>query len=65
MIDIVLATYNGERFLVEQVKSIQACLDYQALVSRFIIVDDGSTDNTVNLVTNLTEQDHRIELHIN
>ncbi|WP_413694112.1 glycosyltransferase family 2 protein [Psychromonas sp. KJ10-2] len=65
MIDIVLATYNGERFLVEQVKSIQACIDYHTLVSRLIIVDDGSTDNTLNLITQLAKQDQRIELHLN
>ncbi|WP_417697048.1 glycosyltransferase family 2 protein [Psychromonas sp.] len=65
MIDIVLATYNGERFLEEQVRSIQACVDYHALVSRLIIVDDGSTDNTICLIQDLAKQDHRIELHLN
>lgn len=65
MIDIVLATYNGASFLAQQIQSIQANHDYDTLVSRFIIVDDGSTDNTQNIVANLAANDTKIEWHIN
>ncbi|MEG3755788.1 glycosyltransferase family 2 protein [Psychromonas arctica] len=65
MIDIVLATYNGESFLEEQIQSIQNCIDYSGLVSRLIIVDDGSSDNTIHLIQRCAKQDHKIELHLN
>ena len=65
MIDIVLATYNGQAFLEEQIQSIQQCIGYQKLISRFIVVDDGSTDNTLNIVKQLAKQDKKIELHLN
>lgn len=56
---IVLATYNGCRFIEEQVKSIQAqtLSDWQ-----LIIRDDGSMDNTVSIVERLMGNDSRIQL---
>ena len=65
MIDIVLATYNGERFLNEQICSIQACDGYNALINRFIIIDNGSTDGTLKLVELHQQRDSKIELHLN
>jgi len=46
-VTIVLATYNGELYLREQLDSIfnQSFLDYQLLVG-----DDCSTDNTVKII---------------
>ena len=60
MIDIVLATYNGQAFLVEQIKSIQKNVGYQTWVQNIIITDDGSTDDTQNIVARLIEQDSKI-----
>jgi glycosyltransferase involved in cell wall biosynthesis len=47
MIDILLAAYNGERFLKEQIDSIllQTCKDWKLLIR-----DDGSNDNTMNII---------------
>lgn len=46
-VDILLATYNGERFLTEQINSIiSQTYDNWNLIIR----DDGSTDNTVGLI---------------
>lgn len=47
MIDILLSTYNGERYLREQIDSIlaQTYQDWQ-----LIIRDDGSMDSTVDIV---------------
>ena len=61
MIDIVLATFNGERFLTEQVSSIQKNHSYGEKVARIIIVDDGSTDDTKNIVQLLAASDPKIE----
>lgn len=62
-IDIVLASYNGSKFITEQIESIQACSGYQPLVRKIIVVDDGSTDNTIAILQQLAAQDSKIELH--
>jgi glycosyltransferase involved in cell wall biosynthesis len=60
VIDIVLATYNGEKYLVEQIRSIQNNLGYEKWVSRILVVDDGSTDATFSIVKQLSLQDRKI-----
>lgn len=47
MIDILMATYNGENYIRDQLESIinQSYIDW-----RLIIGDDCSTDNTVNII---------------
>lgn len=56
---IVLATYNGARFLPAQLASIQA----QTVTAWTLLVrDDGSTDNTTELVRAAAHLDPRIEL---
>ena len=47
MIDILMATYNGEKYLREQIDSIlnQTYKDWRLLVR-----DDGSTDRTVAII---------------
>lgn len=46
-VHILLATYNGERFLAEQLKSI-ACQTHDCWT--LTVSDDGSTDNTLAIV---------------
>ncbi|MFA5074245.1 MAG: glycosyltransferase family 2 protein [Nitrospirota bacterium] len=52
-IDIVLSTYNGERYLEEQVDSIisQTFTDW-----RLLIRDDGSSDTTVALIQKIRKR---------
>lgn len=52
MINIVMATYNGEKFIREQLDSIfsQTFTDWRLIVS-----DDCSTDETVNIVREYQE----------
>ena len=52
-VHILLATYNGGRFLAEQLSSIarQTHTDWTLTVS-----DDGSTDDTLNIVAQFAEQ---------
>ena len=47
MIDILMTTYNGSRFVAEQIDSI-LMQDYRDL--RLMIRDDGSSDDTVEIV---------------
>jgi glycosyltransferase involved in cell wall biosynthesis len=46
-ISVVMCTYNGERFLREQLQSI---VKQTYPILELIIVDDGSTDNTLGII---------------
>lgn len=52
-ITVVLATYNGARYLDEQLASLwaQTCQDFHLLIR-----DDGSTDDTPRLIKQASEQ---------
>lgn len=56
-IDILLATYNGEKYLQEQIESIlnQTYTDFRLLIS-----DDGSTDGTIKIIEEYAKKDKRI-----
>ncbi len=54
-----MGTYNGERFLEEQIQSIQA----QTFKNWLLLVrDDSSSDGTVHILNTFQEQDNRIKL---
>ena len=59
MVDILMATYNGELFVEAQVRSImnQSFEDW-----RLLIHDDGSTDQTLVILRRLQEEDSRVVL---
>lgn len=56
-IDILLATYNGEKYLKEQIESI---LNQTYSNIRLIISDDCSTDKTKEIIKEYEEKDNRI-----
>src|SRR5580698_1608036 len=58
---IVMPCYNAGRF-VEQ--SIQAVLRQSLADFELIVVDDASTDNSVELIRELKQKDKRIKLLI-
>ncbi|MEO6582991.1 MAG: glycosyltransferase [Ferruginibacter sp.] len=62
LVSVVMATYNGEKFLVEQLQSILS-QTYAAL--EIIICDDASTDNTKNIILQYAAADSRIRYHFN
>jgi glycosyltransferase involved in cell wall biosynthesis len=53
IIEVLLATYNGERFLREQIDSIIA-QDYENI--RVIARDDGSIDSTVSILSEYAQR---------
>lgn len=59
-VDILLATYNGEKYLKEQLDSI---LNQTYLNFRLLISDDCSTDNTKKILEEYRKNDNRIELY--
>lgn len=52
-IAILMATYNGEKYICQQIDSIlsQTCKDWELYIH-----DDGSTDNTIAAVENYVEK---------
>jgi glycosyltransferase involved in cell wall biosynthesis len=62
LISVVLATYNGSRFLAHQLESVIK-QSYRNI--EIIIVDDCSTDNTISIIGNFIAQDNRIQLFQN
>ena len=57
MISVAMTTYNGEKFIEEQIKSI---LEQTLPADEIIICDDGSTDRTCEIIENFN--DKRIRL---
>ena len=59
-INILMATYNGRRYVAKQVESIlnQTYTDF-----RLIISDDGSTDSTVKILEEYEKKDSRVEIY--
>ena len=59
-IDILLATYNGEKYLRDQIDSIlnQTYADFNLIIS-----DDASTDDTVKILEEYKKKDSRITVY--
>ena len=62
MISIAMATYNGEKFIREQLDSIlaQTITDWE-----LIVCDDVSTDSTITILEEYAKKDSRIQIHKN
>lgn len=54
-VTIVIATYNGGCFLREQLLSIVNSTDFDKLVEEIIVRDDGSNDNTMEILSDFSE----------
>lgn len=57
---IVLATYNGADYLVEQIDSLVAQTEARWTL---LIQDDGSSDDTVRIIEDYSHRDNRIQVH--
>ena len=57
MISVCMATYNGGKFIREQLESILSQLPTDAEI---VIADDGSTDDTMQVVESLKESRIRV-----
>lgn len=60
-VDVLLATYNGEKYIREQIESI---LNQTYKNIRLIISDDCSKDNTPEILKEYEKNDNRVELYI-
>lgn len=59
MISVCMATYNGERFIREQIDSILPQLSTE---DELIISDDGSTDGTLGILAGYAAADARVKV---
>lgn len=57
MLSVALCTYNGEKYIREQIESI---LNQTVPVDEIIVSDDGSTDSTLNILSEYTKSNHPI-----
>ena len=60
MISVCLATYNGEKFITRQLDSLVNQLTES---DQIIVVDDGSKDQTVDLIKE--KYGDRVQIHVN
>ena len=61
-VDILLATYNGKKYIKEQLESI---LNQTYKDIRVLINDDASTDGTIDILKEYEEKDSRIQVQYN
>ena len=59
---VLLSSYNGECYISEQIDSILAQVGVDV---HLLIRDDGSSDNTVSIITNYVEHDSRVKFYQN
>ncbi len=60
MISIIIPTYNTQKYISE---TIQSVIDQTLSDWELIIIDDGSTDNTVQIVEEFKKRDTRIKYY--
>ena len=58
-IDILMATYNGEKYIENQILSLQQQTHKNWIL---YIRDDGSTDSTLEILENFSKNDNRIKI---
>lgn len=59
MVSVAVATYNGERYIKEQIESI---LENLSKKDEIVISDDGSNDNTIKIIEDIIKKDDRVKL---
>ena len=57
MISVCIATYNGARYIAEQLASIVKQLSAEDEV---VVSDDGSTDGTIDIVRSFNDRRIRV-----
>jgi hypothetical protein len=60
IVSVVMSVFNGERFLREAIESI---LDQSFTDFEFIVVDDGSTDDSVSILDSYQNCDARVKVY--
>jgi glycosyltransferase involved in cell wall biosynthesis len=61
-VSVAMATYNGEKYLEQQIDSILSQLGNE---DELIISDDHSSDQTLSIIEKYMKDDHRVKLFMN
>lgn len=61
-VSVIMPAYNAEKYIEA---AIQSVINQTFINWELIIIDDGSIDNTVEIVAKLVENDHRVRFLIN
>lgn len=59
LVSVIMSVYNGEKYLKESIESV---LSQTYIYFEFIIINDGSTDNTLNIIEEYSGKDNRIRI---
>lgn len=62
LISVAMCTYNGEKYIKEQIDSI---LNQSIDNIEIVITDDGSSDNTIEIIYEYMNRDNRVKLYQN
>ena len=60
LVSIVIPTYNSAKYITETIQSVQKQTHHNW---EMIVVDDCSSDNTVDIIKEIIAKDNRIQLH--
>ncbi len=62
LVSIITPTYNSANFIEDTYKSVmgQTLSDWN-----WIVTDDGSTDDTINILNKISSSDHRVQINRN
>jgi glycosyltransferase involved in cell wall biosynthesis len=58
-ISVVMSVYNGNRHLSESIESV---LNQRGIDLEFIIINDGSSDETGEVLAGFAERDRRVRI---
>lgn len=58
-LSVIVPVYNGEKYIEDCLRSI---LNQTYKKLQIIVVNDGSTDNTLSIINNIAKEDNRIEV---
>jgi len=61
-ISVAMATYNGQKYISEQIESI---LDQLNENDELVISDDNSNDSTIEIIKGYMDKDSRIKIYFN
>lgn len=62
IVSVLLPTHNGSRFIT---KSIRSVLSQKFDALELVVIDDGSTDSTAQIVKEFADRDNRVVLVLN
>jgi glycosyltransferase involved in cell wall biosynthesis len=60
IVDVLLATFNGEKYLAEFLESLSK---QKSVHINLIVSDDGSTDRTVEIIKSLSKKFHSVHIY--